>query len=434
MNISDVLDYVESNDIKFIRLVFCDIFGKQKNLAIMPNELPHAFETGISFDASAIRGFLNIERSDLFLVPEEETMLMMPWRSLSGRVMRYYCHIRTPDNQIFEGDCRQILKNTQNTLETMGYDCNIGVECEFYLLKTDNGGTPTEIPQDFGGYCDIAPLDQGENIRREICLTLEKMGIYPEVSHHEQGPGQNEIDFRYNDPLTTADHLTAFKATVKAIAGQNGLFASFMPKLFTNYSGSGMHTNLSLTRNGKNIFSTENGALSEEGAHFIAGIMNRIREITLFLNPITNSYSRLGTFEAPKYITWSAQNRSQLIRIPAADGKHARMELRSPDMRTNPYIAFTLLLEAGMEGIRKSLPLPGPVNANMYTIDAHRYETLPQTLLEAVKAAENSEFVASVLPKRLIEKFIEVKISEWETVVSAEDKDVAERNLYFYDE
>ena len=432
-SISEALDFVENHDVKFIRLAFCDIFGQQKNIAIMPHELSQAFEQGVSFDASSVRGFMNEKQDDLFLIPEPDTLTAMPWRALSGRVMRYYCHIYTSDGRPFAGDSRQLLKNAVKKLSDMGYSCRIGVECEFYLLKADAEGEPTEQPQDHGGYCDTAPLDRGENIRREIDLTLEEMGIYPMASFHEQGPGQNEVDFRANTPLTAADQLMAFKTAVKAIASQNGLFASFMPKLFQNYGGNGMHTRIAFTdRLGRDLFIGQDGELTSLGSSFIAGIIDHIREITLFLNSTANSYSRFGDFEAPKYISWSKQNCSQLIKLP--NEKNPMMELRSPDMRCNPYIAFALLIEAGLDGIRRGLPLGPCTDRQLDENDEDGFQSLPLDLKEAIKQAENSAFVKEILPEKLLQMFLEEKNREWKILQRADDKKKAERELYFYND
>lgn len=297
---SEILQFVEENDVKFIRLAFCDVYGHQKNIAIMPDELPRAFETGISFAASAVEGFMNVKESDLFLIPDPSTLTVLPWRPSHGRVVRFFCDIRHPDGTPFAGDGRQLLKQAVAELNALGLTCQVGTECEFYLFELDEKGNPTSIPQDRAGYCDIAPLDRGENVRREICLTLEEMGIKPESSHHEHGPGQNEVDFRYSDALTAADNVIHFESVVKTIANRNGLCASFMPKPLADAWGSGLHINLSLFRDGVNIFRTDGYSHNQEAESFIAGILDRICEITLFLNPITNSYRRLGNSEAAR--------------------------------------------------------------------------------------------------------------------------------------
>ena len=432
--ILEALQFVEENDVKFIRLAFCDIFGRQKNISIMPKELPRAFESGISFDASAIRGFMNVEESDLFLVPEAGTISILPWRPSHGRVMRFFSNIKHPDGTPFEGDGRYILKKAVQQCANMGYVCKIGTECEFYLFETDEKGNPTDQPHDHGTYCDIAPLDKGENVRREICLTLEEMGLLPESSHHEQGPGQNEIDFQYSDAMTAADNLITFRSAVKVVAARNGLYASFMPKPIPGKSGSGMHTNISLSKNGENIFRAENGEYSPEAKSFIAGIMEIIPEITLFLNPTTNSYARFGEFEAPKYITWSHQNRSQLVRIPAATGEFSRMELRSPDLSCNPYLAFSLLIHAGLEGIKEHKTLSAPSNYNLYEHDVFMegLTPLPKNLGEAIVCAEKSRFLRTVFTEDFIQKFLEVKRQEWRAYIDSPDKFAFERDTYFY--
>jgi glutamine synthetase len=426
----DILKFVLENDVKFIRLAFCDIFGTMKNISIMPDELPRAFDSGISFDASAVKGFMNIEESDLFLRPDPNTLSVLRWRPQQGRVARFFCNIKKPDDSPFEGDGRDILTSVVRKAEELGYNCKLGPECEFYLFNLDDQGNPTKNPHDNAGYCDIAPSDKGENVRREICLTLEEMGIKPESSHHEQGPGQNEIDFKYSDPLTAADNLITFKSVVKTIASRNGLYASFMPKPLAEHSGNGLHVNLSLSKNGDNIFNQKT-KYSADADNFIAGVLNRIYEITAFLNPTVNSYERLGSFEAPKYITWSHQNRSQLIRIPAAKGEYARMELRSPDPACNPYFSFALILMAGLEGIEKKTKLSSEINANLYNLskkDQEKIKTLPQNLLDAINISKQSEFIKSVLPIKTIEKYFLIKQAECDDYKNAIDKS---ENDYF---
>ncbi|GAE87020.1 type I glutamate--ammonia ligase [Acetivibrio straminisolvens] len=429
----EVLEFVEENDVKFIRLAFCDILGTQKNISIMPQELERAFEQGISFDASSILGFMNVEKSDLFLHPDPSTLSILPWRPQQGRVIRFYCDIKHPDGRAFEGDTRNILKKAVERAEKMGYVCRIGSECEFYLFETDEKGSPTYIPHDEGRYLDIAPLDKGENVRREICLSLEQMGIQPESSHHEQGPGQNEIDFKYSDALTAADNLMAFKAVVKAVALRNGLFASFMPKPILTESGSGLHINLSLSKDGHNIF-RDRDADSSAAKSFIAGVIDKILDITAFTNPITNSYARFGSFRAPKYVSWSHQNRSQLIRIPAEKGEYSRMELRSPDPACNPYITFALILHAGLDGIEKKLELSEPINHNLYNAsgdELREIKALPENLKQALDIASKSSFVKSILGEEMLSKYMEIKLEEWKRYSESEDKESVEKQMYF---
>lgn len=432
--IGEVLRFVEENDVKFVRLLFCDIFGKIKNISVMAEHLTTNLEYGVSFDASVIRGFMNVEESDLLLKPDFGTLSLLPWRPHQGSVMRIFCDITHTDGSNYEGDCRGILKSVMKRAEKMGYNCGVGNECEFYLFETDNLGKPTLTPQDNAGYMDFAPEDKGENIRRDICFMLEQMGIIPETSHHKKGPGQNEIDFRFNVPVNAADDFTMFKAAVKTVAVQNGLYASFMPKPFDNQSGNGLHMNLSLTKDGKNIFEVENGKHNLEAESFIEGILQIIREITVFTNPCTNSYKRLGKNEAPEYVTWSHENRSQLVRIPPAKGENARMELRSPDAKNNPYIVLALLISAGLDGIEKNLKLRDAFNHDCYAVDKNMIkdiEKLPSSLGEAVQIARKSEFIKKVLPENVINTYLDEKEKEYLEYFSAKDKKNFEHRMYF---
>ncbi|MBD7910176.1 type I glutamate--ammonia ligase [Clostridium cibarium] len=414
--IAEILRFIEENDIKFIKLQFCDVCGELKSISIMASQLERAFLHGICFDASSIKGFLNIEESDLFLFPDPSTLAILPWRPQEGRVARFFCDIRTPEGEIFKGDCRNILKKAVQELWELGYTAKVGPECEFYLFKTDDEGEPILIPHDGAGYFEVAPFDKGENIRREICLTLEEMGLTPESSHHESGPGQNEIDFMHDNALSSADNFITFKNVIKTIASLNGLHASFMPKPLLNKSGSGLHINLSISKEDKNLFHND-GVHNKVAEGFIAGIMYRIKEITAVLNPTINSYKRFGSFEAPKYVTWSHKNRSQLIRIPASRGEYSRMELRSPDSTCNPYIAFSLLIYAGMEGIKKRRVLPDAVEGNLYSnvdnIEVDKFDKLPSNLNEALHIMKNSDFVKEVLGEFVYNKFLKIKLKEW---------------------
>ena len=328
----EILKFVEENDVKFIRLTFCDSFGNLKNMAIMPNELQHAFTYGIPFDAS---GF-GENCSDLMLVPDISTLSVLPWRPKSGRVVRFFCSLKNIDGSDYIGDMRSDLINSINELRLDGYSCEMGTRCEFYLFELDEKGAPTKTPHDNGGYLDVAPLDKCENARREICLSLEEMGLSPKSSCHKHGPAQNEIEFRENEPVTAADDMVHYKTVVKSIAAQNGLFASFMPKPLSNEHGSALSISLSLKKNGEYIFDGEPENMSREGKCFISGVLSRIREITAFLNPTTNSYKRFGRGYAPKYVDWSYENSSQLIRIPKALGVSPRIELRSADAACDP--------------------------------------------------------------------------------------------------
>jgi len=430
----EVLEFVKENDVKFVRLNFCDMFGFQKNISIMADELQSAFKNGISFDAHVIRGFRDITQSDLFLFPDPSTLAVLPWRPGPGRVIRFFCDIKTPDGSVFEHDTRMILKKVTERAQKMGYACKIGAECEFYLFKAGENGEPSNVTLDNGTYMDIAPLDKGEDIRREICLTLEEMGMKPETSHHEQGPGQNEIDFKFNDAVASADDLQTFKTVVKAIASRNGLFASFMPKPLLGAPGNGMHINLSLFQNGKNIFKDPNNGISKIAECFMAGILDKTREITLFLNPLANSYERLGKFEAPRYVSWSHQNRSQLVRIPAASGERVRMELRSPDPSLNPYIGFALIISAGLDGIENNTAMPPAVDKDLYTADESTIKDLallPASLEKAIALAEKSDLAKEVLGEQFLSRYIELKKAEAKDFASAKDKNQFYAERYF---
>jgi len=394
----EVRQYVEQEDVKFIRLAFCDVFGRQKNLAILPSELERAFSFGIPFDASAIPGFGGEVRSDLILHPDPATLSSLPWHPENGRVVRMFCSITHPDGTPFAGDCRALLRRAAEDAEKTGVSFGFGAEMEFYLFKTDEDGEPTKIPYDRAHYMDIAPEDKGEVVRREICLTLSQMGIQPECAHHEEGPGQNEIDFRYSDPLSAADNAITFRSVVKTIVARNGLAADFSPKPLPDEAGNGMHVNFSVR--------AQDGR--DDLPFAIAGIMDKVREMTLFLNPVEESYRRLGGNKAPGYITWSSENRSQLIRIPAAPQEHYRAELRSPDPAANPYLAFALLIRAGLYGIEKRLPLPESADVNLFSADEEtfrRYERLPASLREAIAAARGSGFIREHLPELIVSAY-----------------------------
>lgn len=392
----EVIQYVQEEDVKFIRLAFCDVFGKQKNISIMPQELPRAFEYGIAIDASAIAGFGDENHSDLFLHPEADTLMPLPWRPEHGRVVRMFCNITYPDGRIFECDTRAILKKAIQDAEYAGYQFFFGAEQEFYLFNLDENGKPTKTPYDDASYMDIAPEDKGENIRREVCLTLEQMGIQPESSHHEEGPGQNEIDFRYSEPLTAADNAMTFQTVVKTIARRNGLFADFSAKPLEDKPGNGFHINISVK--------------SSDGTdtmnYLIAGILDKVEDMTIFLNPTENSYQRFGINKAPQYISWSSENRSQLVRVPAAIGEYRRAELRSPDPSANTYLAFALIIYAILDGIQNKLELPTPADINLYKADEAtlaNFRQLPKDFRAACVVAANSDFIKKHIPKTILD-------------------------------
>ena len=392
----EVLQFIEEEDVRFIRLAFCDAFGNQKNVAVMSGELERAFRDGISFDASAIKGFGDASRSDLFLFPDPSTLAVLPWRPSNGKVMRMYCDIRYPDGTQFPCDTRAFLKKAVADAAKEGIACNFGPEFEFYLFNTDENGLPTD-PYDRAGYFDVAPADKGENFRREVCLTLEKMGIRPETSHHEEGPGQNEIDFKYSDALTAADNAITFRWAVKTAAAANGLYAEFSPKPLCGEAGSGMHINISVA--------SLTGE-SDPTPAFMAGIMEHICGMTLFLNPTAESYERLFGDKAPGYVSWSEQNRSQLIRIPAAVGAYRRLELRSPDCGANPYLAFALLIYAGLDGVKRGLTPPPPVDLNLASAPesvTEKLKKLPEDLSEAKRTALSDDFIKGTVPAHITE-------------------------------
>ena len=392
----EVMQYVQEEDVKFIRLAFYDIFGKQKNISIMPGELKRAFEHGIAFDASAISGFGDESHSDLFLHPDPSTLAVLPWRPEHGRVVRMFCGITYPDGRVYEGDTRNLLKRAVEDAKKAGIAFAFGAEMEFYLFRLDEREEKTTIPYDDAGYMDIAPEDRGENVRREICLTLEQMGITPESSHHEVGPGQNEIDFRYSDPLSAADNAMTFQTVVKTVARRNGLYADFSPKPLADQPGSGFHINMS----------ARNSRGEDLLPYLIAGMLDKVAEITVFLNPCTASYDRFGSHKAPKYISWSSENRSQLVRVPAADGEYRRVELRSPDPAANPYLAFTLLIYAGLYAMEHRLTPPAAADINFYKAPMevlNQFKALPSSRKEAVAAMSQSAFVKAHIPQTIID-------------------------------
>ena len=392
----EVIQFVYEEDVKFIRLAFCDVFGKQKNISIMPDELERAFKYGNVFDASAIVGFGDEMNSDLLIHPDPETLSFLPWRPEHGKVVRMYSTITYPDGTPFECDTRSILINAVNKAKEEGYTFNFGAEQEFYLFKLDEKGKPSEETCDEAGYMDIAPDEKGENIRREICLTLEQMGIKPESSHHEEGPGQNEIDFKYSDALSAADNAMTFQTVVKTVASRNGMYADFSAKPIPGKPGNGFHINMSVKPDNDDT----NMKL------MMAGVLDKISDMTAFLNPTDNSYERFGEHKAPAYITWSSENRSQLVRIPAARGEYRRIELRSPDPTTNPYLAFALLIYAGLHGIKDNLEIPEEARFNLYKEGEEvlkNYKTLPKTRDKAVRIALESSFIREHIPMEILD-------------------------------
>ena len=394
----DVQTFVQEEDVRFIHLAFCDVFGRQKNIAILPTELDRAFRYGIAIDASAIAGFGGEVHSDLFLHPIPDSLTLLPWRPEQGKLVELRCFVTYPDGGRFENDTRSILLDAVARAERAGLRFSFGSELEFYLFCLNDEGEPTDRPYDRASYMDTAPEDKGEGIRREICMLLQALNIQPEGAHHEEGPGQNEIDFRYSDALTAADNAMTFRAVVKTVAARNGLFADFSPRPLAEAPGSGFHINMSVRADsGEDLL-----------PHMIAGILEHVPEITVFLNPTEASYSRLGRDKAPKYVSWSSENRSQLVRVPAAEGEFRRAELRSPDPGANPYLAVALLIHAAMDGMEAGLPLPPVADLNLFTAETHileQYKRLPSDREEAAQIAAGSDFVRRHLPQMLIDAY-----------------------------
>lgn len=418
----DIMRRIEEEDIEFIRLQFTDMFGALKNVAITSSQLGKALDNKCMFDGSSIEGFVRIEESDMYLYPDLDTFETFPWRPQQGKVARLICDVYKADETPFEGDPRYVLRRVLKEAEDMGYSFDVGPECEFFLFHTDDNGMPTTISHEKASYFDISPLDLGENARRDMVLTLEDMGFEIEASHHEVAPAQHEIDFKYGPALATADNIMTFKLVVKSMAKRHGLFASFMPKPLYGVAGSGMHTNMSLTKKGKNIFNDPKGenGLSKEAYYFIAGIMKHVKGITAIANPLVNSYKRLVPgHEAPVYIAWSATNRSPLIRIPASRGAGTRVELRSPDPAANPYLLLALCLAAGLDGIKNKIEPPKAVNSNIFELSEKemkkaKIESLPSSLHQAIKEMEADPFIREVLGDHVFSKYVEAKRAEWD--------------------
>lgn len=417
----DIIRMVEEEDVEFIRLQFTDMFGTLKNVAITSSQLEKALRNECMFDGSSIEGFVRIEESDMYLYPDLDTFVIFPWRPQQGKVARIICDIYTADQKPFEGDPRYVLKKTIAAAAEMGYSFDVGPECEFFLFNQDEDGQPTTISTERAGYFDLGPIDLGENARRDMVLTLEEMGFEIEASHHEVAPAQHEIDFRYDEALKTADNMMTFKLAVKTIAKRHGLFASFMPKPRYGVNGSGMHVNMSLAREGKNIFDDPFGemGLSKEAYWFMGGIMKHMKGMTVFANPLVNSYKRLVPgYEAPIYIAWSSTNRSPLIRIPATRGAGTRIELRSPDPAANPYLTLAVCLAAGLDGIRNQIMPKTAVTENIFEMrlkEKHKLgiDSLPADLGEALQEFEKDEYLKEILGGHITEKYTEAKKAEW---------------------
>lgn len=418
----DIIRIIKEEDVRFVRLQFTDIFGILKNVAITTSQLEKALNNGCMFDGSSIDGFARIQESDMYLYPDLDSFVIFPWRPQTGKIARLICDVYNVNGEPFEGDPRYALRRVLQEAQTMGYRFNVGPELEFFLFHYDEEGNPTTHAHDEGGYFDLEPVGQGEDIRRDITLTLEAMNFEIEASHHEVARAQHEIDFKFGDALETADNIVTFKLAVKSVAKRYGMHASFMPKPVFGINGSGMHTNMSMMKDGKNVFYDEKSpdGLSKIARQFIAGLLKHIKAITAVTNPLVNSYKRLVPgYEAPCYLAWSASNRTALIRIPASRGVGTRVELRSPDPSTNPYLALTLCLAAGLDGIKNNLTPPEQVKESIFEMtskerQADGIDSLPGSLAEAIEEMEKSKLVQDVLGEHIFKKYIEAKKQEWE--------------------
>ena len=418
----DIIRIVQEEDIQFIRMQFTDIFGQMKNVAITASQIEKAVNNQVMFDGSSIEGFTRIHESDQYLYPDLDTFVVLPWRPQYGKVARLICDVHNPDGTPFVGDPRGTLKRVLKRAADMGYTFNVGPECEFFLFQTDADGRPTTRTNDEAGYFDLGPLDHGESTRREICLDLEQMGFEIEASHHEVAAGQHEIGFKFSEALSASDNIMTFKFAVKSIAQKNGFHATFMPKPIFGVAGSGMHTNMSLFKDGKNAFydPEDERGLSKIAYQFIAGLLAHVRGMSVLTNPLVNSYKRLVPgYEAPCYISWSTGNRSALVRIPATRGQGTRVELRNPDPACNPYLVVAACLAAGLDGIERELEAPPEITENIYAMNRaarheHDIHSLPADLREAIHAFEADELLTSTLGKHIVSQYVEGKRREWE--------------------
>lgn len=429
----DIRKIVKDEDVKFLRLMFTDLFGTIKNVEVPIGQLDKLLDNKLMFDGSSIEGFVRIEESDMYLHPDLSTWMIFPWSTDRGKIARVICEVYTPDGEPFAADPRNNLIRVLADMKKAGFTAfNIGPEPEFFLFKMNENGDPTLHLNDKGSYFDMAPMDLGENCRREIVLTLEEMGFDVEAAHHEVAPGQHEIDFKYADALTAADNIQTFKLVVKTVARKYGLYATFMPKPLSGINGSGMHINMSLFNDSGNTFFDKDGELelSQEAYYFLGGLLKHARSFTAVCNPIVNSYKRLVPgFEAPVYVAWSGSNRSPLIRIPSARGNSTRLELRSVDPAANPYLAIATVLEAGLDGLRNQIEPEHSVDRNIYRMNADELQkshiqNLPDTLHNALKDLSADEVMKGALGERLYNSFIEAKnleydsyrtqVSEWE--------------------
>lgn len=413
-------------DINFLRLQFTDILGVVKNVSIPISQLKMALNNETMFDGSSIEGFTRVEESDMILKPDLDTFAILPWRPQEKAVARIICDVFTPEQKPFDGDPRYVLKKVIAEAAQYGFDINVGPECEFFLFKSNEDGTPSIVTHDKGGYFDMSPNDRGEDARREIILALESMGFEIEASHHEVSPGQHEIDFKYSDPLSTADRVVTLKFITRIMAQRHNLHATFMPKPLFGMNGSGMHVHLSIFKDGRNIFFDPAGKyqLSPTALYFIGGILKHIKGISAITNPLVNSYKRLlPGYEAPVYQAWSVSNRTALIRVPAARNAATRIEIRNPDPCCNPYLAFSLLIKAGLNGINNKISPGEPIQKNVYSMSPverslANISRLPSSLYEALLEMERDPICIETLGEHIYTRFIEAKMIEWEVYQS----------------
>jgi glutamine synthetase len=437
---AQILERTEREKVKFLRLQFTDILGTIKNVEIPDRQFEEALDGNIMFDGSSIEGFVRIEESDMYLRPDLSTFRVFPWPGTTGeKVARMICDIYTPDGQPFVGDPRACLKKVIAMAAAKGYSMNAGPEAEFFLFQTKNG-VPTTETHDAASYFDLSPVDQGEDVRREIVLALEAMGFHVEAAHHEVAPGQHEIDFRYDDVLTTADSISTFRFVVKNIAIRNGLHATFMPKPIYGINGSGMHTHMSLFSGGTNIFydAKAQWQLSETCLNYIAGILRHAKGFCAITNPLVNSYKRLVPgYEAPTNIAWSEKNRSPLVRVPAKRGMSTRCEVRMPDPSCNPYLAFAVMLASGLDGIQRKLDPGAPINKNIFTMSQRekrrlKIGQLPANLSEALDELQKDAVVSGALGDHILENYLRAKRQEWADYISHVHPWERERYLWEY--
>lgn len=418
-NKAEILEKMEEEGVEFIRLQFTDLFGMLKNIAVPASRIMKVIESGCTVDAAALDGFAKGEERELYLKPDLDTFTILPWRPQNGKVARFLCDICTEDGEEYEISPRMILKRSAEKAAEMGYTFQVNPECEFFLFHTDDNGLPTTVSHEKAGYLDTSPIDLGENTRRDIILTLERMGYEIDSSHHEIASAQHEIDFTFEDALATADKLMTFRTAVRTIAKRYGLHATFMPKPRKDANGSGMHLNMRLLKDGKNIFADENGILSREGEAFIAGIFQHIAGMTAVLNPLVNSYKRLVPgFEAPSDVTWSHTQRNTLIRVCRKGREPVNLELRSPDAAANPYLVFALCLEAGLDGIRQGLTAPGELKEDIRRLSCEEklrrgIRTLPENLGMALEAMQKDPLIREVLGEVCTAVYGRAKKKEW---------------------